>query len=309
MNRVVARTPVWPHGVRRKRTTTISPRRVIMLLKVGSSGDDVKKLQQKLGLDADGIFGPGTERAVKDWQDANGLDADGIVGPGTWGAMFPAAPASAATAPPAPVAPAASAGDLKLDALSGHVPDAVIRQIPDCATKFDINTPLRLAHFLAQCGHESNGFITTQENLNYSADGLKKIFPKYFPDDLADSYARQPEKIASRVYANRMGNGDEASGDGYTYRGRGYIQLTGKDNYRAFGEATGVDSLNNPDSVADPYALLSAGWFWNSRALNALADAGASDEAVTEITERVNGGTLGLDDRISRFKEIYAVLA
>ena len=269
-----------------------------MLLKTGSSGDDVKKIQVKLGLDADGIFGPGTEKAVKGWQAANGLTADGIVGQGTWNKMFPDASAGVATAE-----------DLKLDKLTGHVPDAVIGQIPDCAAKFNINTALRLAHFLAQCGHESGGFKTTEENLNYSADGLKKTFPKYFPDNLADSYARQPEKIAARVYASRMGNGDEASKEGYTYRGRGYIQLTGKDNYSAFDKSVDEDVLNNPDEVSGQYALLSAAWFWNSRSLNALADQGSTDAVVTEITKKVNGGTLGLDDRIQHFKEFYALLA
>jgi len=197
---------------------------------------------------------------------------------------------------------------LPLDKLKNYVPDAVLDQIPDCADKFAIDSPLRLAHFLAQCAHESMEFKALEENLNYSADGLKKVFPKYFPDDLADSYARQPEKIASRVYASRMGNGDEASKEGYKYRGRGYIQLTGKDNYRAFASAIGDDVVTNPDWVKTKYPLLSAAWFWNNKALNSLADEGASDDAVTKITKKVNGGTLGLDDRISHFKKYYALL-
>ncbi|TAN68142.1 MAG: glycoside hydrolase family 19 protein [Methylobacter sp.] len=271
-----------------------------MLLKIGSTGDDVKKMQEKLGLQADGIFGPGTEKALKDWQVANGLTADGVVGPATWEKMFPDAPASSATA---------SVDELKLDKLAGHVPDAVISQINDCAAKFNINSSLRLAHFLAQCEHESGGFKVTQENLNYSSDGLKKTFPKYFPDNLADSYAGQPEKIASRVYADRMGNGDEASQEGYKYRGRGYIQLTGKDNYGAFDKSVDDDILNNPDAVAAKYALLSAAWFWNSRSLNTSADKGSSDAVVTEITKKVNGGIIGLDDRIKYFNEYYALFA
>ncbi|MFI3121340.1 MAG: glycoside hydrolase family 19 protein [Methylococcaceae bacterium] len=271
-----------------------------MLLKVGSKGDDVKKMQEKLGLVADGIFGPGTEKAVKDWQSVNGLSADGLVGPASWEKMFSDVVVSSNIAP---------VDGLKLDKLGGYIPDAVISQIPDCATKFNINSSCRLAHFLAQCGHESGGFKATQENLNYSADGLKKTFSKYFPDNLADSYARQPEKIASRVYANRMGNGDEASKDGYKYRGRGYIQLTGKDNYGAFDKSVDDDILNNPDLVSENYALLSAAWFWNSRSLNALADKGSSDAVVTEITKKVNGGTIGLDDRIKHFKQYYALLA
>lgn len=198
---------------------------------------------------------------------------------------------------------------LSIDKLKSQVPDAVLAQIPDCAAKFGIDSPLRLAHFLAQCAHESAEFKALEENLNYSADGLKKVFPKYFPDDLANGYARQPEKIASRVYANRMGNGDEASKDGYKYRGRGYIQLTGKDNYGAFAKAIGDDVVTNPDWVKIKYPLLSAAWFWNTRALNELADQGASDDVVTKITKKVNGGTLGLDDRISHFKKYYALLA
>lgn len=270
-----------------------------MLLKVGSKGDDVKKMQEKLGLVADGIFGPGTEKAVKSWQAANGLSADGMVGPASWEKMFSDVPDGG---------PTVSVEGLKLDKLAGYIPDAVISQIPDCAEKFNINSSVRLAHFLAQCGHESGGFKATQENLNYSADGLKKTFTKYFPDNLADSYARQPEKIASRVYANRMGNGDEASKEGYKFRGRGYIQLTGKDNYNAFDKSIDEDILNNPDIVSEKYALLSAAWFWNSRSLNASADKGSSDAVVTEITKKVNGGTIGLDDRIKHFKEYYALL-
>lgn len=270
-----------------------------MLLKIGSKGDDVKKLQEKLCLQSDGIFGAGTEKAVKTWQAENGLTADGIVGSATWSKLF--ADISSNTT--------ATAADLDLTKLNSHVPDVVINQIPDCVTEFQINTPLRLAHFLAQCDHESGGFKTTQENLNYSAEGLKKTFPKYFPDNLAESYAKQPEKIASRVYASRMGNGDEASKDGYKYRGRGYIQLTGKDNYSAFDKSVDDDISSNPDLVSEKYALLSAAWFWNSRALNSLADKGSSDSVVTEITKKVNGGTNGLDERIKNFKKYYALLA
>lgn len=197
---------------------------------------------------------------------------------------------------------------LSLDGLKTHVPDTVLDQIPDCAEKFNINTPLRLAHFLAQCAHESAEFTALQEKLNYSAVRLKQVFPKYFPDNLADSYAYQPEKIASRIYGNRMGNGDEASGEGYQYRGRGYIQLTGKDNYRAFAQTVSDDILQDPDLVATKYPLLSAAWFWNTRSLNPLADQGSDDQVVTSITKKVNGGLNGLDDRIQHFKNYYALL-
>jgi putative chitinase len=277
-----------------------------MLLKVGSKGDDVKKLQAKLGTTADGSFGPGTEKLVKEWQAANGLTADGIVGPTTWAKMGlneGAAPAKPAAAPV--VIPPSS---FKLEALKGHIPDAVIAQIPDTAAKFNITNVLRLAHFLAQCGHESGGFKAVSENLNYSADGLKKIFPKYFPGNLNESYARQPEKIANRVYSSRMGNGDEGSGEGFKFRGRGYIQLTGKSNYTAFDKMVEESVVDNPDLVATKYPLMSAAFFFDSNKLWSICDKGADDATVTAVTKRVNGGTIGLADRIKHFKEYYNLL-
>ena len=276
-----------------------------MLLKNGSKGDDVKKLQEKLGLAADGAFGPGTEAKVKAWQTANGLTADGIVGPGTWAKMFGSAPVAAAPAA-APVAIPPSS--FKLDALRGHIPDAVIAQIPDTAAKFNITNTLRLAHFLAQCGHESGNFRAVSENLNYSADGLKKIFPKYFPGNLNESYARQPEKIAARVYGGRMGNGDEASKEGFKFRGRGYIQLTGKSNYSTFDKFVEDDIVGNPDLVATKYPLMSAAFFFNNNNLWSICDRGADVATVTAVTKRVNGGTIGLADRIKHFNEFYSLL-
>ena len=199
---------------------------------------------------------------------------------------------------------------MNLEKLKGHVPDKVIEQIPSVMEKFQINTPLRLAHFLAQCGHESGGFRLTKENLNYSAKGLMGIFKKYFPNEaLAKQYERKPEKIANKVYGNRMGNGAEATGDGAKYCGRGYIQLTGKDNYTAFGKSINEDIASNPTVVADKYALLSAAWFFSKNGLHKLADGGATDAVVTQITKRVNGGTIGLADRIKHFKEYHALLA
>jgi putative chitinase len=280
-----------------------------MILKLGSQGDDVLKLQNKLGVDPVGKFGPKTEAAVKAWQQANGLTPDGVVGPSTWAKLMGESTVSAPVVITEP-APAPSAGGLKLEKLRGHIPDAVIAQIPDTASKFNINTPLRLAHFLAQCGHESGGFKVTSENLNYSAKGLMGIFKKYFPTQaLAEAYQRQPQKIANKVYASRMDNGSEASGDGFKFRGRGYIQLTGRANYTAFGKAINEDIANNPDVVSGKYALLSAAWFWSKNGLNTLADGGASDQVVTSITKRVNGGTIGLPDRIKHFKEYYHLLA
>lgn len=198
---------------------------------------------------------------------------------------------------------------MDLSKLKGHVPDKVIDQIPGIQEKFGVNTPLRLSHFLAQCGHESGGFRITQENLNYSAKGLQGIFKKYFPSEaIALDYAKKPQKIANRVYGGRMGNGNEASGDGFKFRGRGYIQLTGRDNYTAFGKSIGVAIEDNPDLVATDYALASAAWFWSKNGLNKIADTGATDAAVTMITKRVNGGTIGLPDRIKHFKEYYSLL-
>ena len=274
-----------------------------MKLKLGSKGENVKKLQVKLGLGSDGVFGSGTEAAVKKWQESNGLTADGIVGEGTWSKMF--GTKQLITEPSTPIV---NDGPLKLENLKGHIPDVVISQIPETAKKFNITTPLRLAHFLAQCGHESAGFKAIQENLNYSADGLKKIFSKYFPGNLAEGYAKNPEKIASKVYGSRMGNGDETTKEGFKFRGRGYIQLTGKDNYTKFGKFIGEDTVSNPDLVATKYPLASAAFFFDSNKLWDICDKGADDATVTAVTKRVNGGTIGLPDRIKHFKEYFALL-
>jgi len=161
---------------------------------------------------------------------------------------------------------------MDLNKLKGHIPDNVIAQLPDPIAKFELNTPLRLAHFLAQAGHESGGFKAVNENLNY-------------------------------------GDGPEASGDGYKFRGRGYIQLTGKDNYAAFDKVVSENLLETPDLVATKYPLLSAAWFFHKNGLHKIADQGATDAVVTSVTKRVNGGTIGLPDRIKHFKEYYHLLA
>jgi len=172
--------------------------------------------------------------------------------------------------------------------------------------KYEINTPERVAGFLAQVGHESGGLRFTVENLNYRADALTRVWPSRFPPGIAESYAMQPEKIANRAYADRMGNGNEASGDGWKYRGRGLIQLTGADNYADFSLSADNESLSDPDSVAEPeLAALSAGWFWSRNGLNALADA----KDIVGMTRRVNGGTNGLDDRQMRYSRLISVLA
>jgi putative chitinase len=198
---------------------------------------------------------------------------------------------------------------MEINKLKGHVPDSVIAMLPDTMAKFELNTPMRLAHFLAQSGHESGGFKALNENLNYGAKGLRGIFCKYFPTDAkALEYERKPEKIANLVYGGRMGNGPEASGEGYKFRGRGYIQLTGKDNYTAFSKAINEDCVGNPDLVATKYPLASAAWFFHKNGLHKIADEGATTEVVTKITKRVNGGTIGLEDRIKHFNEYYSLL-
>jgi putative chitinase len=275
-----------------------------MLLKKGDNNEQVKQLQVKLGVDPVGNFGPKTEEAVKAFQAKHGLTADGIVGPTTWDKIMGSTPA-------APVAPAivVPPSSFKLDKLKGHIPDSVLSQIPDTAAKFNITSPMRLAHFLAQCGHESGGWRATSENLNYSSKGLMGIFKKYFPTlALAEQYARKPIAIASRVYGGRMGNGAEPTQEGYKFRGRGYIQLTGKDNYSAFDKFVPEDILGNPDLVATKYPLMSAAWFFDKNKLWLICDKGADQGTVTAVTKRVNGGTIGLPDRIKHFNEYYNLL-
>ena len=171
--------------------------------------------------------------------------------------------------------------------------------------KFEINKPKRQAAFLGQCGHESNNFRTLEENLNYSANALMRVWPSRFPDhDVAEKYANKPEKIANKVYSGRMGNTED--GDGWKYHGRGLIQLTGKDNYTRCGEALGIDLVNNPDLLLEPeFAAASAGWFWRKHGLNQLADLGDW----VAITKRINGGIHCIDDRVARTNKALAVLA
>jgi len=172
--------------------------------------------------------------------------------------------------------------------------------------KYEINTPLRISHFLAQVMHESANFKFKKENLFYSAKGLRKIFGKYFlTEEMANGFAKKPSKIANKVYANRMGNGNEASGDGGKFIGRGYIQLTGRDNYTAFAKSSGIDAVNHPELLETiECAALSAGWFWNKTGLNAHAD---KDDVLT-ITKRINGGTHGLDDRKAKLIKIKTII-
>jgi putative chitinase len=224
----------------------------------------------------------------------------------------PAAPTATSpnrTTSPAPAANKTGASVINLAALKGHIKPEVLTQIPAIVDRFKINTPLVMAHFLAQCAHESCDFSTATENLNYSAAALKSTFGKYFATDaLLNSYARKPEAIGARVYASRNGNGNEASKDGWNFRGRGFIQLTGRSNYAAFAKFVTDNIMATPDLVAQKYPLLSAAWFFHDRKLIDMAAQGATDAVVTMVTKVVNGGANGLAERIKYFKTYYALL-
>jgi putative chitinase len=188
---------------------------------------------------------------------------------------------------------------------TGALVGTYIGAINDTAARFSIDTPIRQAMFLAQLAHESGELRHAVENLSYSAVALRRVWPGRFSAADAEAYARKPEKIASRAYADRMGNGDEASGDGWRYRGRGLIQITGRDNYRTCGEALDHDFIAAPDDMAKtPWSVLSAGWFWDSRRLNPIADR----DDIEAVTRKINGGTNGLDDRKEFYERAKAVL-
>ena len=180
------------------------------------------------------------------------------------------------------------------------------KPLNDTFAKYGIDTPSRQAAFIGQCAHESGNFRILEENLNYSAARLMAVWPSRFPSlDVAEQYANNPEKLANYVYAGRLGNGNEESGDGWRYHGRGVIQLTGKDNYANCGSGLGVDLVGDPDRLLDPqYAALSAGWFWNKKGLNDLADTGDYET----MTKRINGDVLGLDDRKAKIAKAREIL-
>lgn len=187
-----------------------------------------------------------------------------------------------------------------------HIGPEWVGPLNETFQRFGIVTPRQQAAFIGQCGHECGNFRVLEENLNYRAETLMKLWPRRFPTlEIANQYARQPKKIANKVYADRMGNRDEASGDGYRFRGRGCIQLTGHANYYHAGQALGVDLVMEPELVATPqFAALTAGFFWSTQKLNALADAGNN----MAITKKINGGTIGLNDRIMHTQQALAVL-
>jgi putative chitinase len=188
-----------------------------------------------------------------------------------------------------------------------HIDPKWVGPLNETFERFSILTPRQQAAFLGQCGHECGNFRVLEENLNYRAETLMKIWPRRFPTlEIANQYAKNPKKIANKVYADRMGNRDEASGDGYRFRGRGCIQLTGSANYYHAGKALGVDFIMEPDLVATPqYAALTAGFFWNTQKLNAIAESGNN----LALTKKINGGTIGLNDRILHTNQALALLS
>jgi putative chitinase len=290
-------------------------------LKQGSSGPDVRNLQQKfkeLGFDPNGVdghFGTGTAKAVRAFQQANGLKVDGEVGPKMRTALQLDGVVSAAAAPggtSATTATPAETPGLNLAALTGLIPDEVRAQIPQTAADFGITTNLRLAHLLAQCALESTNFTAKVENLFYkTTERILKVFGKHFHGIDPAPFVRNPEKLGNHVYANRNGNGDDASGDGFKFRGRGFIQLTGKDNYTAFSKFVGEDCVANPDLVATKFPLSSAAFFFTANNIFAICDQGANDATVRKVSARVNGRdpAHGLADRLRNFKKFHQALS
>lgn len=272
------------------------------MLKLNSSGEEVKKLQIKLGLKPDGIFGKITESKVKEWQSQNGLVADGIVGEKTWRVLFGGVPNNP---------------QINLNKLKGYIPDNVINELSGIIEKYKLNK-IQVAHFLSQCSHESGNFKVVRENLNYSTNRMLEIFKYDFDINKdgvlsisekkkADLLKGSPEKIANFVYSNQNGNGDESSGDGWKYRGRGYIQLTGRSNYEAFDKVVEDDIISNPDLVATKYPLESAAFFFEKNKLWNICVSDTTD-TIKKLTKRINGGYNGLNDRIKKFNEIYNLL-
>jgi putative chitinase len=241
-----------------------------MLLKNGSNNEDVKKIQRLLGLKDDGNFGDKTEIAVKKWQKENGLKDDGIVGDTTWDKMFP----KLVIVNKIDI----DNSDLNLSKLKGAIPDNVLAQIPETAKRYNITTILRLAHFLAQCAHESGNFKWVVEF------------------------------ASGKAYEGRKDLGNTEPGDGVKFKGRGYIQLTGRANYTKFSAFCGEDCVTNPDLVATKYPMMSAAYFFNNVKLWPICDKGSDVATITAVTRKVNGGTNGLDDRIKYFNKFYKLL-
>jgi putative chitinase len=241
------------------------------MYKIGSNGDVVKQIQLKLGITSDGNFGPGTEKSVKEWQTKHGLTPDGIVGPTTLEKMG----ITSVIKEDIHITPVAG---LSIEKLKGKVPDSVLSQIPETAIKFNITTNLRLAHFLSQCAHESGNW-------------------KY-----------RVEIASGKAYEGRKDLGNIHEGDGVRFKGRGFIQTTGRGNYGRFSKFIGEDCVENPDLVANKYPLASAAFFFDSNKLWTICDKGFDDATVTSVTKRVNGGINGLSDRLKYFKVYHNLL-
>jgi putative chitinase len=209
---------------------------------------------------------------------------------------------------------------MDINKLKGQIPDKILAELPQAIKQFGIDSPLRLSHFLSQTSHECANFTKFEENLNYSAQGLANTWPSRYaidpkakvkvPNDLAKKLEHKPIEIANTTYAGRFGNGDIKSGDGYKFRGRGGIMVTFHDNYKAFNQflPKGVDLIKNPDLVSTTYPLLSAAWFFKRNNLNSESDKGATLAVVTSITEKVNGGQIGLNERFALFNKFYNIL-
>jgi putative chitinase len=242
-----------------------------MLLKLGSTGNDVKLLQEKLGLKSDGDFGPNTEKSVKEWQKKNGLKVDGIIGDVSWSKLNKKEEIIIDTSSPLSF----------INKIKGHIPDSVFQQIPSTCAAFNIITPLRLAHFLSQCSHESGNFKYTKELGD-------------------DSYFQK--------YEGRKALGNTQPGDGSKFKGRGFIQLTGRVNYEKFSKFCGEDCVSNPDLVSTKYPMLSAAYFFDKNKLWSICDRGSDNETVKLLTKRINGGLNGLEDRQKKFDKIWNVL-
>ena len=281
-----------------------------MLLKIGSTGDLVKKLQESLGIGADGTFGPGTESALKKWQAANGLEADGLAGAGTLAKM--------GISTDVPVVDSADSHPANFAALKGKVPDRILPIIQEAFPKYEITSNLRAAHFLAQIAHESGDFTIKTESMNYTTPArIVSIWPSRFNLDGSDGkknaneYIKNESKLAEAVYGNRAELGNNQPGDGFRFRGGGYLQLTGREAYKGYAAYIGKSVEDTADLLRsdDHYAMDAACWEYALRMkLNPVADMGTYEDVVKKITKRVNGGYIGLEERLSNFKKFYAVL-
>ncbi len=282
-----------------------------MLLKKGSTGDLVKKLQEKLGLTADGVFGFLTENSVKDWQSKNGLIPDGLVGEKTLDKLGISERNSETSTP--------QIQDIQVnfEALSGKVPASILALLPEAFLKYGINTDLEASHFLAQIAHESGEFTIKTESMKYTTpQRIVDIWPSRFNLDgsggkkNANEYTKNEEKLAEAVYGGRMGNNNP--GDGFRFRGGGFLQLTGKDAYKEYAAYLGKSVEETADLIRSDnyYALDSALWeYCINMKLNVVASTGTSQDVVKKISRTVNGGLIGIDERIEKFNKYYSLLS